>query len=111
MNKFTEQISDTSNQTLKRRASAIAQGAELAQQDIINSLKKEHTELTLKIANLTDLAPDTNDSLRPGSKDWDANKWAQELQETKQKLYFLEIQLKLAQETYDEFFAETKKKS
>ena len=110
MNKFTEQISDTSNATLKRRAAAIAQGAELAQQDIINNLKKEHTELTLKMANLTDLAPDSNDSLRPGSKDWDANKWAADLQETKQKLYFLEIQLKLANETYEEFFTEKKNK-
>ena len=110
MNKFTEQISDTSNATLKRRAAAIAQGAELAQQDIINNLKKEHTELTLQKANLTDLAPETNDSLRPGDKDWKPSVWAKELQEVKQKIYFLEIQIKLAEETYEEFFTEKKDK-
>lgn len=109
MNKFTELISDTSNATLKRRASAIAQNAEIAQQTIVNNLKKERTELELRKENLTDLAPETNDSLRPGSKDWNADAWAKELQEVKQKMYFLDIQIKLAQETYDEYFKESKK--
>ena len=87
MNKFTELISNNGNETLNRRASAIAQNAEIAQQDILNSLKKQH-----------------------GSKDWNPDTWAAELQETKQKLYFLEIQIKLAQETFDEYFTEPKKK-
>lgn len=110
MNKFTELISNNGNETLNRRASAIAQNAEIAQQDILNSLKKQHAELTLKKESLTDLAPDSTVSLRPGSKDWNPDTWAAELQETKQKLYFLEIQIKLAQETFDEYFTEPKKK-
>ena len=62
--------------------------------------------MELKIANLTDLAPETTDSLRPGSKDWDPAIWAKSLQEAKQKLYSTDIQLKLAQETYDEYFTQ-----
>jgi len=109
MNRFTELISDTTNATLKRRASAIAQAAEIAQQNIVNGLKKKQTQLTLKVQALTDLSPDSTESLRPGSKDWDADKWATELQQTKQELYFVEVQLKLANETFDEYFKETKK--
>ena len=61
----------------------------------------------MKIANLTDFAPETTDSLRPGDKNWDAAEWARELQETKEQLYDVNIQLKLANETYEEYFKET----
>lgn len=106
MNKFTKLISNNSDGTLKRRATTISQTAEIAQQNLVNDLKQKKAEIDLKIDNLTDLAPETTDSLRPGSKDWDPAKWAKELQQAKQNRYMLEIQLKLAQETYDEYFKE-----
>ena len=106
MNKFAKLISDTGNSTLTRRASNIAQTAEIAQQNMLNSMKQKKAELELKLDSLTDLAPDTTDSLRPGSKDWDAPKWALEIQNIKQDLYFLNIQIKIAAETYNEYFTE-----
>lgn len=104
MNKFTRLISDNNSSTLTRRASSIATAAQIAQQNIVNQLKQRKCELELKIANLTDLAPESTDSLRPGDKDWDAKKWAIELQETKQELYDLNVQLDIAEETYKEYF-------
>lgn len=104
MNKFTRLISDNNSSTLTRRAGSIATAAQIAQQNIVNQLKQRRCELELKVANLTDLAPESTDSLRPGDKDWDAKKWAIELQETKQELYDLNVQLTIAEETYKEYF-------
>lgn len=108
MNKFTRLISDNNSSTLTRRAGSIATAAQIAQQNIVNQLKQRRCELELKIANLTDLAPESTDSLRPGDKDWDAKKWAIELQETKQELYDLNVQLDIAEETYREYFEDDK---
>lgn len=104
MSKFLELISDNSNATLKRRASSIAQNAEIAQQNIVNSLKQQKSTLELKISDLTDFAPDTTDSLRPGNKDWDAENWAKELQQANEQLWQVNISLEIAEKTYKEYF-------
>lgn len=106
MKKFQKLISSNNNEALIRRAESITTGAEIAQQNLVNGLKQKKIEIELKIANLTDLAPEDTTSLRPGSKDWDAQKWVSDLQNAKQDLYMVEMQLKLAQETYDEYFKE-----
>lgn len=105
-NKFIKLISDNGNSTLIRRAEILSTAAEVAQQNIVNQLKQQKTQLEMKVTNLTDFAPETTDSLRPGDKDWDAAKWAKELQETKEQLYDINIQLKIAEDTYNEFFKE-----
>ena len=104
MNKFVEMISANGGDVLKRRATAIGTGAQIAQETIVNDLKNRISNLELKLIDLTDLAPETSDSLRPGSKPFDPNRWATEVQNTKQDLYQLKIQLKLAEETYNEYF-------
>lgn len=106
MKKFQELISDVTNASLRRRAAQISTSAEIAQQNLVNKLKQDKTNVELRIAALTDLAPDSTDSLRPGSKDWDATKWVTDLQNAKQDLYQIDIQLKLAQETFDEYFTD-----
>jgi hypothetical protein len=106
MNKFTELISTNGNDVLKRRAESIATNAKIAQQNLLNGFKQRESELKLKIINLTDLAPDSTDSLRPGDKDWNPNQWVEDLQDAKQELYSVQIAIKLAQETYDEYFTE-----
>lgn len=105
-NKFIKLISDNGNNTLVRRAEILSTAAEVAQQNIVNQLKQQKNQLEMKVSNLTDFAPETTDSLRPGNKDWDAVKWAKELQETKEQLYDIDIQLKIAEDTYNEFFKE-----
>lgn len=104
MSKFLDLISDNSNATLKRRANSIAQNAEIAQQNIVNSLKQQRSALELRIADLTDFAPDSTDSLRPGNKDWNAEEWAKSLQEAYEELYSVNISLKIAENTYNEYF-------
>lgn len=104
INKFTQLISDNGDSVLKRRAGNLATTAEIAQQTLINDLKNKKATLELQLANLTDLAPNNKLDLTPSSESWDPNKWVTEVQNTKQQLYNLEIQLELAEATYDEFF-------
>jgi hypothetical protein len=106
MNKFQKLVGQNGNDVLERRAEALATHAEIAQSAIVNKLKQEKTRLELEIINLTDLSPETTDSLRPGNKDWDATNWAKKLQTAKQDLYNVKIQLQLAEETYKEYFSE-----
>lgn len=106
MNKFEKLIGNNGSETLQQRAKVIAQTAEIAQQNLVNKLKQEKAELILKINTLTDLAPESTESLRPGSKDWNPETWVKELQSLKQSLYTIEIQLKLANETYKEYFVD-----
>ena len=110
MNKFIELISNTTDATLKRRATTIATSAQIEQENLINTLKAKKVELDLKVATLTDLAPESTDSLRPGGKDWDAKEWVKELQAAKQEQYFLDIQLQIAESTHKEFFTDTEAK-
>lgn len=106
MNKFTKLIGDNSSKTLQRRAETIATAAQIAQQNVVNTLKQVKCELEMKIAGLTDFAPESSDSLRPGDKDWNASKWADDLQKAKQDLHFVEIQLKIAEDTFKEYFTD-----
>lgn len=109
MNKFQKLIADNSSATLKRRAGSIATQAEIAQQTIVNQLKSKVTELELRVENLTDFAPETTESLRPGSADWNPSDWAVELQRTKWELYLAKEQFKIAENTYAEYFNEENK--
>lgn len=104
LNKFTQTISDNGDNVLKRRAGNLATTAEIAQQTLINDLKNKKANLELQLATLTDLAPNNKLDLTPSSENWDPNKWVTEVQNIKQQLYNLGIQLQLAQATYDEFF-------
>ena len=103
-NKFTRLISDNGDNVLKRRAGNLATTAEIAQQTLINDLKNKKANLELQLANLTDLAPNNKLDLTPSSENWDPNKWVAEVQNIKQQLYNLGIQLQLDEATYDEFF-------
>lgn len=107
MNKFLKSISNGSS-TLQKRAYSLSESARVAQSNLVNYLRNEKTKLELKECDLIDFSPETTDSLRPISKDWDAETWAKELQEIRQKIYDIKIQLDIAESTYNEFFTEIK---
>ena len=108
MNKITKTMMESAPEILQKRANMVASNLEIEQQNLINSLKQEKMRTELKIQDLTDFAPDTTDSLRPASKNFNAKQWVKELQEAKQTLYELNIALELAEETYNEYFKEDK---
>lgn len=107
MNKFEKLISANSNSTLKRRAGIISNESKMAQEDIIATIKRAINQEELTLMSLTDFAPTHTTSLQPGNfAQGGASNWAQELQKCKENLYNLKIKLKLAQETYEEYFTE-----
>jgi hypothetical protein len=50
------------------------------------------------------LAPDNTYSLRPGSKDFDASRWMNELHDTKMEIKLKAIELEVANEIKNEWF-------
>lgn len=57
--------------------------------------------------NLTDFAPTHTTRLQPGNfAQGGATEWAQNLQKCKENIYNLKIKLKIAEETYNEYFTE-----
>ena len=108
MNKFESIVGNNSNAVLARRAGNLAKTARLSQQSLVNTLEAKKADVEGKIINLTDLAPTSKDSLAPGVEDFNAKNWVEELQSTKLELYDLEVSIKLANETYNEYFADIK---
>ena len=104
MGKFLQMMSQNDSKALVARASQINVQAKIAQQNIVQNLKNEIAEVEIEIQNLTDFAPDTTQSLRPGVKGWNPTKWASDLQDAKTRLYELNVELKIVEKTFEEFF-------
>ena len=104
MGKFLQMMSQNDSKALVARASQINVQAKIAQQAIVQNLKNEIANVEIEIQNLTDFAPDTTQSLRPGVKGWNPTKWASDLQDAKTRLYELNVELKIAEKTFEEFF-------
>jgi len=102
-------MSQNDSKALQARASQINVQAKIAQQAIVQNLKNEIANVEIEIQNLTDFAPDTTQSLRPGVKGWQPTKWASDLQDAKTRLYELNIELKIAEATEKEFFGDDEK--
>ena len=111
MGKFLNMMSQNDSKALVARASQINTQARIAQEDIVHGLKNEIANVEIEIQNLTDFAPDTTQSLRPGCKDWNPKKWASNLQSAKTRLYELNVELKIAEKTFEEFFGEDEAQS
>ena len=107
MNKFEKLISANGDSTLKRRASIISNESKMAQEDIVATIKRALNQEELKLMSLTDFAPTQTTSLQPGNfAQGGATEWAQNLQKCKENIYNLKIKLKIAEETYNEYFTE-----
>lgn len=105
-NKFVQTLSASSANIKEARARNLSEVASIEALTLVQNLKREKLNLENKIANLTDLAPETNDSLRPGSKNFDAPAWIKELFETKMDLKLKEIEIEEAQSIVDEWFSD-----
>lgn len=106
MGKFLNMMSQNDSKALVARASQINTQAKIAQETIVQGLKNAIAEVEINIQNLTDFAPDTTQSLRPGVQGWNPTKWASDLQAQKTRLYELDVELKIAEATLKEFFGD-----
>ncbi len=108
MNKFESIVGNNSNAVLARRAGNLAKTARLSQQSLVNTLEAKKADIEGKIINLTDLAPTSRDSLAPGVQDFNAKQWVEKLQALKLEMYDLDISIKMAKETFAEYFEDKK---
>ena len=106
MGKFLDRMSQNDSKALVARARQIDTQAKIAQEAIVAKLKNDKARLELKLQDLTDFAPETTQSLRPGVKDWNPSQWAKELHEVKLALYENSVELQIAESTMAEFFGD-----
>ena len=110
MSKFAEKLSASNKDIKSDRAEMLAEEVALEVNQFVGNLKKERLSLKNKVNRLTDLAPDSKDSLRPANKDFDASQWVSELHDAKMKLKLKEISLKVATDIEKEWFSDSDEK-
>lgn len=110
-NKFAQTLTATDKSIKEARAKIVAEQAEIEAATKLQELKKEKLQLQSKIDQLTDLGPETNDSLRPASKTFDAAKWVKDLHTVKMQLKLKQIEFDEMKLIYDEWFGDSELKS
>lgn len=106
MNKFVSTLSASNSSIKESRATILSEQTEIEASTMLQNLKKEKLTLQSKISQMTDLHPETSDSLRPGGKAFDPAKWIKDLHTCKMQLKLKQIELDEAQALYDEWFGD-----
>lgn len=102
--KFATQLAASDKNIKEARAGLLAKQAKRAAENKVRDLEDEVDSLETKILNLTDLAPDTTYSLRPGGKDFDAEGWVNKLHEAMLEIELKKIELAQAEAILGEWF-------
>lgn len=103
MSKFYNNLIKSNNEIKETRAKRVSEQAEMAQQELVNRIKKELNQLENQLEDIYDLAPDNTQSLNVG-KNFDAEQWVQKVQDLKIQFMNKEVELKAANETLSEWF-------
>jgi hypothetical protein len=106
-NKFTRNLQLSNKEIKDKRAAMIGEDASIAQTEIIQEIVARKRKLDRRLLNLEDMSPESTMSLNPGRADFIAANWAKEVQFTKCELKMVNIELEVALETNDEYFAIT----
>jgi hypothetical protein len=104
MNHFSKKITQGNKGILAEKADNMANIAQIEQETLISNLKRDFYSTKNAIDALTDLAPNSTTSLRPGSKEFDAQQWVKDLHNAKVKLLEIEVELEIAEKTMKEWF-------
>jgi hypothetical protein len=107
-NKFIKELTLSGVDLKGKRASILSSQVTSAQTSLINDLKGKRDQLELKLEDLTDLAPKSTTSLKVGHKEFNATQWVREVHDTKVALEEAELELSIAEETFEEWFSELK---
>ena len=106
-NKFTRNL-QLSNQEIKdKRAIMIAEDAQIAQTQLIQEISARKRKLDRKLLELEDVSPASTTSLNPSRTDFSPLAWTTAIQFTKCELRMVNVELEVALETNEEYFAIT----
>ena len=103
-NKFIATVSASDAKIKLTRATNLGELASIETSALIQNLRREKLQLENKIANMSDLSPETTTSLRPGGEDFDAATWIKELHSATMELKLKNIELTTAEDIYNEWF-------
>ena len=103
MTKFKENLIKSNSEIKEMRAEALSVQAERAKRKIVENYEDKIIDIDTKISRLNDLSPKTKTDLAY-REDFDANAWAEEMQSLLENKSVFEIKLKLAKESYEEWF-------
>lgn len=107
--KFLNAIKSNHTKIRENRANLVAKTARLEQESLISELERSLMKVESEIDNLTDLSPKDANDLRAVADDFDAHKWVVDLQSLKVSKANIEFKLKIAKETFNEWFVESEK--
>lgn len=106
MNAFEKMLNSSASQIRGQRATLVAKTAKKAQEKLVSDLDDKLDDLENQILQVSDLAPTSELSLMVVQKDFKAIDWVTKLHKLKVEKANIEIELEIAKETFEEFFAE-----
>lgn len=104
VSKFQTILTSTGQEVLDKRSEIVLNRTKSAMLDRIASLNRQKENLELEVLNLTDLSIETTDSLRPGSKAYNADAWVDELISLHTQIQEVDEVLEVANSVYQEYF-------
>jgi hypothetical protein len=106
MSKIQQIFGADNNGRFNQRAEVAINQVRLQQEALINRLNIDIEQIHANIQRLMDLGPETSDSLRPVSVNFDASRFVNNLQEQKLSLRHAQIELETAVNTAQELFGD-----
>lgn len=106
MSKFSKKLASTNKDIMADRAEMLGEEVGLEVSTFVGGLKKEVLTLKNKINRLTDLSPNSKDSLRPGGDNFNSVQWVKELHEASLDLKLKEVELQVAESIQKEWFSD-----
>lgn len=104
LNKFTRSIS-TGDSALAERAILVGKAAKLAQENLVRDLEGKVNSNKLEIYKLCDISPENAQDTKPrGLAAENPAEWVKQLHTLKVKTALLEEELRIAQDTLNEWF-------
>lgn len=105
-NKFAKNLTLSNSQIKEARANIIAEDAKAAHEELLRMLKQEQRDLERRKLALSDLYPDSELSLRIAQPNFNAKTWVKDLQDIGVSLANKSVEIKIAQDTFDEWFSD-----
>lgn len=103
--KFFRHLTKNSKEVTETRAKVIVRQAKTAQEKLLNNLKTDKENLELKLEELNDVFPNSTMTLKV-AEGFNAERWVEDIQNTKIALLNNQVELKAAEETFNEWFVE-----
>lgn len=110
-NKFINNLTASNDSIKETRASRLAKSAKMSQEKLVRDLESEILSMETQYEDLTDMSPTNKYDLKFNDSDFDADRWAETIQRIKVDISLKKQELRIAQETMQEWFGEEEVKT